>query len=66
MNPEILITSPSKDEIDLNKFLQNNTPEQNKIRKCSIRMELKNQSKNFVKRLSVFDKHQLLINPAKF
>jgi hypothetical protein len=41
MNPEILITSPSKEEMLLNQILQNKTPEQKKLRKCSIRMELK-------------------------
>jgi hypothetical protein len=66
MNPEILITSPSKEEMLLNQILQNKTPEQKKLRKCSIRMELKSQSKKFVRRLSVFEKHQLLINPQKF
>jgi hypothetical protein len=42
MNPEILIDSPYKDDPDLNQFLQNMTPDQNKARKCSIRLELKN------------------------
>lgn len=43
------------------------TPEDaRKSRKCSIRLELQNQSKRWVKRLSVLEKHELLIDPIKF
>jgi hypothetical protein len=65
--PQIMVTNESatNNEIILDPKLFM-TPEQNKARKCSIRMELKKQGEDFVRRLSVFDKHQLLINPNAF